>query len=129
MATAKHDAPGDSHGHHETAHYDGHAHGHISVATYYRIFGALMLLMFLTVGAWWLEGVVEIPRLLGVIIALAIASTKTLLIVLFFMHIKVSSRVSQLYAAASLVGLLMLFIIIMGDYFARGWPPQMGPLP
>ncbi len=129
MATSKHDTPGDAHGHQEPAHYDGHAHGHISVATYYRVFGALMLLMFLTVGAWWLEGVVAIPRLLGVIVALTIASTKTLLIVLFFMHIKVSSRMSQLYAAASLVGLLMLFIVIMGDYFARGWPPQLGPLP
>jgi cytochrome c oxidase subunit IV len=127
MATAKQTK---ADGHHGNGHHgDDHAHGHIGPATYYKVFAALMLLMFLTVGAWWLEGVVEIPRLLGVIIALMIASTKTALIVLFFMHIKISSRITQLYAAVSLVGLLFLFVIIMGDYFARGWPPQLGPLP
>ncbi|RRR71274.1 MAG: oxidase [Candidatus Viridilinea halotolerans] len=106
-----------------------HAHAHIGPATYYKIFAALMVLMFLTVGAWWVETVVEIPRALGVFIALVIASTKTVLIVLFFMHIKVSSRVVQLYAIAALFGLLFLFVITMGDYIARGWPPQLGPLP
>jgi cytochrome c oxidase subunit IV len=128
MATAKHTKPD---GHHDGHHGDGHAHGngHIGPSTYYKVFAALMLLMFLTVGAWWVEGLVAIPRLLGVIIALAIASTKTALIVLFFMHIKISNRITQLYAAISLVGLAFLFIIVMGDYFARGWPPQLGPLP
>jgi cytochrome c oxidase subunit IV len=114
---------------HEQHHDDSHGHGHIGPSTYYKVFAALMVLMFMTVGAWWIEGMMSIPRLLGVFIALLIASTKTGLIVLFFMHIKISNRITQLYAAASLVGLLFMFIIIMGDYFARGWPPQMGPLP
>lgn len=117
-----------SHGH-DDEHFEGHAHGHISPRTYYTVFIALMVLMFLTVGAYWIEGFVAIPRLLGVIIAMAIASAKTALIILFFMHVKVSSRVSQIYAAASFVGLFILFTIILGDYFARGWPPQPGPLP
>lgn len=118
-----------AHNHGEGDHHAGHANGHIGRPTYYRVFAALMVLMILTVGAWWLEGFVEIPRGLGVLIAMAIASTKTALIMLFFMHVKVSSRTSQIYAAASFVGLAFLFIIIMGDYFARGWPPQTGPLP
>lgn len=126
-----HDNPShDGHGHHgELAGYAGHASGHIGRPTYYRVFAALMVLMVLTVAAWWVEGFIAIPRLLGVLIAVSIASAKTALIMLFFMHVKVSSRVSQLYAAASFVGLALLFIIIMGDYFARGWPPQTGPLP
>jgi cytochrome c oxidase subunit 4 len=103
--------------------------GHIGRGTYYRIFAALMVLMALTVGAYWLEGFVEIPRLLGVIIAMAIACTKTVLIVLFFMHVKISSRIVQLYAATAFLGLVLLFVLIMGDYFARGWPPPPGPLP
>ncbi len=120
----------EAHGHHnELSRFEGHASGHISRSTYYKVFGALMVLMILTVGAWWIEAYVAIPRLLGVIIALAIASAKTALIVFYFMHVKVSSRVSQLYAAAAFVGLALLFIITMGDYFARGWPPQSGPLP
>ncbi|PDW03219.1 cytochrome C oxidase subunit IV family protein [Candidatus Viridilinea mediisalina] len=110
-------------------HEHEHERGHIGPATYYKVFAALMVLMFLTVGAWWVEGMLNIPRALGVFIAVAIASTKTVLIVLFFMHIKVSSRVTQLYAVAALVALLFMFVITMGDYFARGWPPELGPLP
>lgn len=106
-----------------------HAHGHIGQATYYKVFAALMVLMALTVGAWWIEGLVALPRLLGVAIAMAIAITKTVLIVLFFMHVKVSERVTQLYAAAAFFGFAILVIITMGDYFARGWPPPPGPLP
>lgn len=102
---------------------------HIGKGTYYRVFAALMVLMALTVGAWWVEGVVELPRLLGVTIAMAIAITKTALIILFFMHVKVAERVTQLYAAAAFVGFAILVIITMSDYFARGWPPQIGPLP
>ena len=118
------------HGHgHDQEHFEGHARGHISPRTYYMVFGALMVLMALTVGAYWIENSVAIPRLLGVLIAMAIASAKTALIILFFMHVKVSSRVSQIYAAASFVGLFILFTIILGDYFARGWPPPPGPLP
>ncbi len=115
--------------HVEEIQHDGHAHGHIGRTTYYRVFAALMVLMALTVGAYWLEGMIAIPRLLGVVIAMSIAITKTLLIVLFFMHLRVSSRISQLYALVAVIGLVFLFTIIMGDYFARGWPPEFGPLP
>lgn len=121
----------DSHsadGHGAGAH-DHHGNGHIGRPTYFKVFAALMVLMALTVGAWWVEGLVELPRLLGVGIAMAIAITKTALIVLFFMHVKVAERVTQLYAAAAFVGFAILVIVTMGDYFARGWPPQIGPLP
>ena len=125
MASTEHSQRAHDHG--EGDHHDGHAH--IGRSTYYKVFGALMVLMALTVGAYWVEGFVAIPRGLGVLIAMAIASAKTALIILFFMHVKVSSRTAQIYAAASFVGLAILFIIIFGDYFARGWPPQTGPLP
>ncbi|MBP1467928.1 cytochrome C oxidase subunit IV family protein [Candidatus Chloroploca sp. M-50] len=108
---------------------DHHSHGHIGRDTYYRVFAALMVLMVLTVGAWWVEGFMEIPRVLGVLVALAIASTKTVLIIYYFMHIKISNRVTQLYAVSAFIAFTILFVIVMGDYFARGWPPEIGPLP
>jgi cytochrome c oxidase subunit 4 len=117
---------------HDTNGHDSHGqagHGHIGRPTYFKVFGALMVLMILTVAAYYIEGMFEIPRLLGVIIAMAIAITKTALIVIFFMHVKVSERVTQLYAAAAFVTFALMVIIMMGDYFARGWPPQIGPLP
>lgn len=118
----------DNHGHDDHGHGQA-GHGHIGKPTYFKVFGALMVLMILTVAAYYIEGAVEIPRLLGVVIAMAIAITKTALIVIFFMHVKVSERVTQLYAAAAFVTFAIMVVIIMGDYFARGWPPQLGPLP
>lgn len=118
---------------HDGAH-GAHAHedsgaGHVSLGTYWKVFGALMVLMALTVGAYYIEDMFELPRLLGVIIAMAIAITKTVLIVLYFMHVSVSSNVTKMYAAGAFIFLAILIVIIMGDYFARGWPPGQGPLP
>jgi cytochrome c oxidase subunit IV len=120
---------------HGTTHGDseGH-HGHVSKATYYRVFAALMLLMILTVAVYYGEDFLEtqgivLPGVLVVGIAMSIAVAKTALIVLYFMHVKVSSKVAQIFAAASFVWLLLLFVITMGDYAVRDWPPQLdGPL-
>ena len=120
---------GEKHAHH-TTHRHSAGHAHISRGTYYRVFAALMVLMVLTVAAWWVEkNLIEMPGWLAVTIAMTIAIAKTVLIVLYFMHVKVSSRITQVYAASAFVWLIILFVITMGDYFARGWPPQAGPLP
>jgi cytochrome c oxidase subunit 4 len=126
MANSSHN-PAPSHG--GAAHSEG-AHGHIGVRTYLFTFTGLLVLMIATVGAWWIEkNLVEMPQWLAVTIAIAIASAKTVLIVYYFMHVKISSRLVQLFASLSFVFLAILFIITMGDYFARGWPPPPGPLP
>ncbi len=115
---------------HAHAHHHGEKHTHISRGTYYRVFAALMVLMVLTVAAWWVEkNLIELPGWLAVTIAMSIAIAKTVLIVLYFMHVKISSRMTQVYAAGAFVWLIILFVITMGDYVARGWPPQAGPLP
>lgn len=120
---------------HATAHSapDGHTN-HVSKATYYRVFVGLMLLMILTVAVYYGEDFLEtqgimLPGALVVGIAMSIAVAKTALIVLYFMHVKVGSKVAQIFAAASFVWLMLLFVITMGDYVARDWPPQLnGPL-
>lgn len=123
----------------EHTHHGAHGqqgHDHIGKGTYYRIFVALMVLMILTVLAWWVEPLIGLDamfgttgaRMIGVAVAMAIAIAKTTLIVLYFMHVKVSERITQLYAAAAFLGFLLLVIFTMGDYFARGWPPPAGPL-
>ncbi|PMP80789.1 MAG: oxidase, partial [Chloroflexus aggregans] len=113
---------------HSHTHYHGAGHAHISRGTYYRVFVALMVLMVLTVVAWWVEkNLITMPGWLAVTIAMSIAIAKTVLIVIYFMHVKVSSRITQIYAAGAFVWLLILFLITMGDYIARGWPPQPGP--
>jgi cytochrome c oxidase subunit 4 len=89
-----------------------------------------MGLMILTVAAWYVEKhLIHLPEIVGVGIAMAIAIAKTALIIIFFMHVRVSSRLTQVFAASSFIWLLILFVITMGDYLSRGWPPSAGPLP
>ncbi len=59
----------------------------------------------------------------NLIIALAVAMAKAIVIALFFMHIKGSSRLLHLVAVAGLIWLLFLISLTLGDYFTRGWVP------
>ena len=89
---------------------------HASTKIYYQIFAALLLLLALTVGVSYVD--------LGVfneVIALAIAAAKALLVLLFFMHVRSSSRVTWLFAAAGFVWLGILIALAMSDYVSRGW--------
>jgi cytochrome c oxidase subunit 4 len=52
---------------------------------------------------------------------LAIAVTKAALVILFFMGVRWSSRLTMIVAASGFVWLLILFGITMSDYLSRGW--------
>jgi cytochrome c oxidase subunit IV len=55
------------------------------------------------------------------VVALTIAMVKTLLVVLFFMHVRTSTRLIALTAAAGFFWLLILISITMSDYASRDW--------
>ena len=55
------------------------------------------------------------------VVMLAIACTKALLVILFFMHVRWSSRLTWVVAASGFFWLLILFGITMTDYLTRGW--------
>jgi cytochrome c oxidase subunit IV len=57
------------------------------------------------------------------IAALAIAITKAVVIAMFFMDIKGSSRPLHLAAVAGVIWLLFLISLTLGDYYTRGWVP------
>jgi cytochrome c oxidase subunit 4 len=82
---------------------------------YWKNCAALMLLLALT----WSIGYVDLG-MFNVIIALAIALIKALLVVLFFMHIKGSSRLLHLAAGTGLLWLLILLSLTLSDYLTRG---------
>ena len=79
---------------------------------------ALMLLLALT----WSVGYLNLG-LFNVIIALAIAITKALIVALFFMHIKGSSRLLHLAMSVGIIWLLIMLSLTLTDYFTRGWVP------
>ena len=79
------------------------AHHIVSPKTYYKVFAALMVLLFLTVAAAEIDHAV-----LNTVIALVIAGIKALLIILIFMHVKYSSRLTQVLAVVGFVWLVLL---------------------
>jgi cytochrome c oxidase subunit 4 len=90
---------------------------HISPkSTYYAIFGALMALTALTVYvAFQHFGWLNFP------VAISIAIFKASLVVLFFMHVKYSSKLTKLLVASTFFFLASLFGLTMTDYLSRGW--------
>ena len=59
-------------------------------------------------------------------VALIIAGIKAAVVVLIFMHVKYSSRLTQLIAAAGFFWLGILLVLTMSDYLTRGWLPAPG---
>jgi cytochrome c oxidase subunit IV len=91
--------------------------GHISPkSTYYTIFGALMVMTAITVAAAFTNlGSLNFP------VALAIAIFKATLVVLFFMHVKYSSKLTKLVVGGAFFFLIVLFGLTLSDYLSRGW--------
>ena len=85
---------------------------------YWKNCAALMLLLALT----WSIGYVDLG-VFNLIVALAISITKALLVALFFMHIKGSSRMLHLAASVGVIWLIIMLALTLGDYFTRGWVP------
>jgi len=83
---------------------------------YYTIFGILMLCTYLTVQVAFFD--------LGpfnIVAALAIAVFKATLVVLFFMHVKYSTRLTWAVVVGSIFWLGILLVLTMGDYLTRSW--------
>ncbi len=81
---------------------------------YWKTCGALIALLALT----WAIGYVDLGSF-NLIVALAIALTKSTLVVLFFMHIKGRNRLLQLAAIVGVMWLLILVALTLSDYLTR----------
>jgi cytochrome c oxidase subunit 4 len=92
------------------------AHHVTSVRAYVLVFLALWFFTGLTVVAAYTNlGVFNTP------VALGIAIVKALLVVLVFMHVWYSPRLTKLVAGGALLWLLILLFITLADYVSRGW--------
>ena len=103
-----------------------HQHHVVSPITYATILGALLVLTGLTVlasyfdlGEWHIAQGVTL--FWNPVIALLIACTKMTLVVLFFMHIKYSRRLTKLTVASGLFVFLVLISMTLTDYMSRAW--------
>ena len=91
--------------------------GHIAPkGLYYTIFIALLVGTAITVAVAF----VDLGPMNNVVM-LAIASAKALLVILFFMHVRWSTRLTWVVAGAGFFWLLILLGVTMADYLTRGW--------
>lgn len=84
--------------------------------TYFAIFIILLVLTAVTTGVSFID--------LGhwnTVIALTIAFTKAVLVVLFFMHVRHSSRLTKVIVTTAFLWLMILFGFTLSDYFTRNW--------
>jgi cytochrome c oxidase subunit 4 len=90
---------------------------HISpVSTYLTVFGTLMVLTAVTVAAAFTNlAPLNFP------IAIAIAITKATVVILFFMHVKYSSKLTKFVVVSCLFFLATLIGLTFTDYLSRGW--------
>jgi cytochrome c oxidase subunit 4 len=88
---------------------------------YLTIFLALMLGTGLTVFAAFHD----FPGPLNAVIALTIAVVKATLVILYFMHVRYSSRLIWLIIGSALFWLAILFALTISDYWTRTWLPPM----
>jgi cytochrome c oxidase subunit 4 len=89
--------------------------GHVvPIRTYVIVFAALMLGTYLTVQAAFLD--------LGpfnAAVALVIAVAKAVTVVLFFMHVKYSTRLTWAVVVSGVFWLGILLVLTYGDYLTR----------
>ena len=91
--------------------------GHVApLKLYFGVFGILMIGTLLTV-------VVAFYDLgpLNNLVMLTIACVKALFVILFFMHVRWSTRLTWVVVASGFFWLLIMFTFTMTDYLSRGW--------
>ena len=66
---------------------------------------------------------------LALLIALVIAAAKAILVMLFYMHVRYTSRVTWIFVSAGFLWLLILFSLTFAEYAGRTMLDRAEPLP
>jgi cytochrome c oxidase subunit 4 len=92
---------------------------------YPRVYVTIFLALLIGTGLTVLAAFQDFPGPLNAVVALTIAVVKATLVVLFFMHVRYSSRLIWLVIAAALFWLAIMFALTISDYSTRSWLPVM----
>jgi cytochrome c oxidase subunit 4 len=93
-------------------------HAHPTHRVYYTIFAALVIGTILT----WRIAFIDLG-IFNPVVALAIACTKATLVILYFMHVRYSSKLTKLTVAAGFFWLCIMITLSLSDYLTRGIAP------
>ncbi len=101
-------------------------HHVVPIKYYIGVFLLLMVLTVLTVAVAKID-LEKIWGPLNIIVAMTIAVIKATAVVLIFMHVRWSSKLTQVAVVSTLFWLAILLIFTISDYFTRGgWPTKLG---
>ena len=90
----------------------------VPMRVYFVIFFVLMILTATTVWVAFFD--------LGAVndaVALGIATTKAMLVILYFMHVRYSSKLTWIFAATGFLFLIILLAFTLSDVLTRDWIP------
>ena len=88
----------------------------IASSVYVGIWAILMVLTGVTVFASYIE-----MGDFNIVVALLIATVKATLVVLFFMHLYYSSKLTKVTMIAAIFFLFLLLALSLTDYLTRSW--------
>jgi cytochrome c oxidase subunit 4 len=118
------------------SHEHSHDHPDNPIKYYIGVFGLLMVMTALTVLVAYFDlekGLEKVPilkhfrEIANIIVAMTIAVIKATAVVLIFMHVRWSSRLTQVIVVSAVFWLLIMLSFTISDYFTRGgWPPIPG---
>jgi len=83
---------------------------------YFAVFFALIVLTWVTA----FVSTIDLGRW-NIFVALAIAIVKASLVILFFMHVKYSTRLTKFIVMCGFFWLMLLLFITMSDLWTRSW--------
>ena len=99
---------------------------HISIKIYAVVFATLLFLTALTTAMAF----IDLGGELNTVVAITIAVVKAVLVILYFMHLRYSDRLTWIFAGAGFFWLLILFGGTIDDVLTRSWPPlNVSPTP
>ncbi len=96
--------------------------GHIIPTKFYVLIWAILMVL---TGTTVYAATVELG-VFNIVVALVIATIKGSLVVLFFMHLRYSTKLTMVTLIASLFWLFILFSLTMTDYISRAWSTYTG---
>jgi cytochrome c oxidase subunit IV len=95
----------------------------ISVRTYIIVWVSLLILTLTTTGVAF----IDLGGEWNTLTAVAIAVVKTVLVVVYFMHLRYSSRLTWVFAGAGFFWLLILITLTLSDVLTRQWMSLSAP--
>jgi cytochrome c oxidase subunit 4 len=99
----------------------------VPAKVYLQAFAALLVLTAATVGVAFFDLGGGRLHVLNAVAALSIAVAKATLVVLYFMHVRYSHRLTWVFVGAGVFWLLILIALILSDMLTRHWLPASLP--